>query len=174
MLTYQRNRIWSSSLSLWQDSVNKSPDKYRPRFQLAYAEYENQRCAEAAANYAAAARIGPVHDDLLIDWGLALRCAGRSRDAIEKFKEAAQANNTAHVHTQIATGILDLRQFDMAFNELDEAEKIDPSYNMTYAYRGQIYELQGNHPAAQREYKHACDLNRQNTTACQGVIRMSH
>ena len=37
VLTYQRNRIWSSSLSLWQDSVNKSPAKYRPRFQLAFA-----------------------------------------------------------------------------------------------------------------------------------------
>ena len=130
--------------------------------------------AEAAVNYEAAARIGPVGDDLLIDWGLALRCAGRSREAAEKFRQAAQVNNTPHVHTQIATAYVDLRQFDLAFDELSQAEKIDPSYDMTYAYRGQIYELQNNHPAAAREYKRGCDLNPRNTTACQGVIRMSH
>jgi tetratricopeptide (TPR) repeat protein len=173
VLTYQRNRVWSSSLSLWRDSVNKAPNKYRPRFQLAYAEFENRRCADSVANYEAAARIGPIRDDLLIDWGLALRCAGRSREAIDKFREAAALYNTPHVHTQIATGYADLRQFDLALDELEIAQRIDPSYDMTYVYRGQIYELQGNHAAAAREYKRACDLKPANTAACEGYRRMA-
>src|SRR5262249_23031489 len=47
-LTYQRSQVWASPLALWEDTVTKSPQKYRPRFQLAYALYEESRCAEAA------------------------------------------------------------------------------------------------------------------------------
>jgi protein O-mannosyl-transferase len=173
VLTYQRNRIWSSSLALWQDSVNKAPDKYRPRFQLAYAEFESRRCAESIGNYEAAARIGPMGDDLLIDWGEALVCAGRFNEAVTKFREAAAIYNTAHVHTQIAMALSYMKQFDYALDELAQAERIDAGYDMTYAYRGQIYELRGQRDAAAREYKHGCDLNRHNTTACEGYKRMA-
>jgi Cytochrome c oxidase subunit III len=40
MLTYQRNQVWASPRALWQDTVAKSPRKLRPRFQLAFAYYE--------------------------------------------------------------------------------------------------------------------------------------
>jgi hypothetical protein len=171
VLTYQRSRVWSSPLALWQDSVNKAPHKFRPRFQLAYAEFENRRCADSVANYEAAARIGPIRDDLLVDWGLALGCAGRWNDAIEKFRQAAQMNNTAHVHVQIAVAYANLKQFDLGMDELKIAEQVDAGYDGTYAMRGQIYEFRADHPAAAREYKHACDLNPHNATACQGVKR---
>ncbi len=173
VLTYQRNRVWSSSLSLWQDSVSKAPHKYRPRFQLAYAEFENRRCSDSVANYEVAAAIGPIKDDLLVDWGLALGCAGRWNDAIEKFRQAALMNNTAHIHTQIALAYANLKQFDLSLDELKIAEQIDASYDMIYMYRGQIYELRGDHAAAAREYKHACDLKPTNLDACQGYKRMA-
>ncbi len=173
VLTYQRNRVWSSSLSLWQDSVDKSPNKYRPRFQLAYAQYELRHCSDSVANYEAAARIGPIQDDLLVDWALALGCAGRWGDAIGRFQQAARMNNTAHVHTQIAVAYVNLKQLDLALNELKIAEQLDAGYDMTYVYRGKIYELNGDKPAAGREFKHACDLNPQNTSACEDVKRMN-
>jgi hypothetical protein len=172
VLTYQRNRVWSSPLALWQDSVNKAPHKFRPRFQLAYAEFENRRCSASVANYEAAAQIGPIRDDLLIDWGLALGCAGRWDDAIQKFRAAAAINNTAHVHTQIAVAYVNLKELVQALDELKLGEQVDPGYDMTYVYRGKIYELQGDLPTAGREYQHACELNPRNTSACEDVKRM--
>jgi protein O-mannosyl-transferase len=172
VLTYQRNRVWSSSLSLWQDSVNKAPHKFRPRFQLAYAEFENRRCSNAVADYEVAGQIGPLRDDLLIDWGEALGCAGRWYDGLKKYQEAAQISNTAHAHCEIATAYANLHQFDFALDELRQAEKLDPIFWKTYALRGQIYEFRGDHAGAAREYDHACHLNPRDTTACEGVIRM--
>lgn len=179
VLTYRRAEVWGNSLTLWQDSVNKSPNKYRPRFQLAYTEYEAgsglgnpQLCVVSTQNYAIAARMQPVTDDLLIDWGLALGCAGQWRQAIDKFNEAAQLNNTAHVHTQIAMAWANLKQFELALDELAHAEQIDAAYDMTYVYRGQIYEYKGDKASAAREYKHACDLKPTNKTACDGYVRM--
>lgn len=166
ILTYQRSRVWASTLTLWQDSVNKAPAEYRPRFQLAYAQFEAAQqtgnhalCGDAAGNYEVAARLKPGQDDELIDWGLALGCVGKWNEAVGKFEQAAQINNTAHVHTQIALAYVNLKQFDLALDELKAAEKIDAGYAMTYMYRGKIFEYQGNYPAAGREYQHACELS---------------
>jgi hypothetical protein len=35
LLTYQRIAMWGNSLALWQDTVEKSPNKVRPRLQVA-------------------------------------------------------------------------------------------------------------------------------------------
>jgi protein O-mannosyl-transferase len=166
ILTYQRNRVWASTLTLWQDSVNKAPNEYRPRFQLAFAQFEagqagdHSLCAKSADNYSVAAQLKPGQDDELIDWGLALGCAGRWREGIEKFQEAARINNTAHVHTQIAIAYANLKQFDTAMDELAIAQTLDPNYAMTYMFRGQIYEYKGDYHPAAREYQRACQLSR--------------
>ncbi len=173
VLTYQRNRIWASTLTLWQDSVNKSPNKFRPRFQLAYAQYESRNCAPAVSNFEVASRLDhpKKDDDLLIDWGLALGCAGRWNEAVGEFERAAEMNNTAHVHTQIALAYVNLKQFDLAMDELNVGQKIDPGYAMTYMYRGKIYEYRGDYRNAAGEYKKACDRTPA-TGACQEYDRM--
>ena len=51
VLTYERNQVWASPLSLWHDTAEKSPNKVRLRFQLAFAYYDLGRCAEAAVQY---------------------------------------------------------------------------------------------------------------------------
>ena len=175
VLTYQRNQVWVSPLALWQDAVSKSPNKYRPRFQLAYQlQYEENRCADAVQSYEIASRLGPVDDTLLVDWGLALDCSGRGSEAIEKLRQAEAIKNTAHVHTQIAMVHAKQREYPEALAELAEAERIDAGYDMTYVYRGQIYEIAGDRAAAAREYHHALDLNPQNQVARDALQRVAH
>ncbi len=128
ILTYQRSEVWQSPLTLWQDTVAKSPYKYRPRFQLAFAQYENSRCQEAAQSYEAASRLGPADDQLLVDWGLALDCAGQWNEAIEKLRQAALYRDTAHVHSQIAKVYASHGKMQEALVELAQAEKIDPQF----------------------------------------------
>jgi protein O-mannosyl-transferase len=173
-LTYKRNYVWQSPIALWQDSVGKAPDKYRPRFQLAFAQYDAQprRCAGAAQSYEVASRLAPVDDTLLIDWGLALGCANRWQEALTKMQQAAKLKNTAHVHTQIAMVDVNLQHSDDALNELDEAERIDPNYDSTYAYRGQVYAYQGNIPAAMDQFKRALALNPDNVYAQSGLMQL--
>jgi hypothetical protein len=174
VLTYQRNQVWSSPLALWQDSVNKSPNKYRPRFQLAYElQYGENRCQEAVKSYQIAAGLGPVDDVLLIDWALALECAGRSADAADKLRQAATLNNTAHVHTQIAVVYAKHRRYPEALEELDQAEKIDPNYDMIYFYRAGVAQELGNRAEAQKQYRHALELNPQNQPARDALARVS-
>ncbi len=175
VLTYQRNQVWTSPMALWQDAVSKSPNKYRPRFQLAYQlQYEENRCADAVQSYEIASRLGPVDDTLLIDWGLALDCAGRESEAIEKLRQAAALNNTAHVHTQIAMVYAKQREYPEALAELARAEEIDAGYDIIFLYRGQIEEIEGDRAAAARDYRHALDLNPRNQAARDALERVAH
>jgi hypothetical protein len=178
-LTYKRNYVWQSPLALWQDSVTKSPDKYRPRFQLAYAQYDEGRvsghhnlCSDAVQNYEIASRLAPVDDRLLVDWGLALGCAFRWEEALAKMKQAQLLSNTAHVHTQVAIADANLQRMDDALTELAEAEKIDPNYDQTYVYRAQVFTVQGNIEAGMSEYKRALALNPENGDARRGLLQL--
>ncbi len=165
VLTYKRAEVWSSPLALWQDSVAKSPEKYRPRFQLAYAQYELGRCADSAKNYELASQMGPIQSDLLVNWGLSLDCAGRWEEAVAKLRQALQFKDTAHVHSQIAAVYAKHQHVPEALRELATAEKLDPSFDVTYLYRGNIYQMLGDRAAAIREYQRALALNPRNDPA---------
>jgi tetratricopeptide (TPR) repeat protein len=173
-LTYQRSEVWESPLSLWEDSVSKSPNKYRPRFQVAFAKFDIGHCVESLPDYEKAAQVGPVDDQLLIDWALALDCAGNWPAAVDKLKQAALFHNTAHLHSQIGMVNAKHGQTQEALQALAEAEKIDPKYDMTYVYRGNIYEQAGDRAAAAREYERAVKLNAGNQPARDGLARVSH
>ncbi|HLX43331.1 MAG TPA: tetratricopeptide repeat protein [Bryobacteraceae bacterium] len=171
-LTYKRSYVWQSPLTLWQDSVTKSPDKYRPRFQLAYAQFSARRCPAAVQSYEVASRLAPIDETLLIDWGLALGCASRWQEALAKMQQARQFKNSAHIHTQIAMVDANLKHMDDALNELDEAEKIDPNFDPIYAYRGQVFAFQGNTAAAMSEFRRALALNPDNPDAQTGLMQL--
>lgn len=173
-LTYRRAEVWSSPLALWQDSVAKSPQKYRPRFQLAYAQYELGQCADSTKNYELASRMGNIEQNLFVDWALALDCAGRWEEAIAKLQQALEFRNTAHVHSQIAVVYSNHRHATEALQQLDIAEKLDPSFDTTYLYRGNIYLTAGDPAAAVQEYRRALALNPRNEPARKALERISY
>ena len=57
--TYQRNIVWSSGVTLWQDSVNKSPNKARPHESLAYYLEQDGQYEEALTHYQRAIELRP-------------------------------------------------------------------------------------------------------------------
>ncbi len=60
-----------------------------------------------------------------------------------------------------------------ALDALAAAESVDPRYEMTYVYRGNIYEQSGDRVAASREYRRAVDLNPANQVARDNLTRVS-
>jgi protein O-mannosyl-transferase len=172
-LTYQRNQVWVSPLTLWQDAVEKSPRKMRPRFQLAYAYYEQGQCPQAAENYETASKLAPLTSDLLVDWALALDCAGRGNEAIYKLQQAQLLRNSAHIHAELGMVYAKNGRVQEALKELAQAEKLDPRFEMTYVYRGNIAELAGDRAQAAREYQRALAINASNSAARDALVRVS-
>ena len=172
-LTYRRSAVWGSPLALWEDSVEKSPRKLRPRFQLAYAYYELGQCPQAAENYERASELGDADAPLLVDWALALDCAGRPEEAVKRLERAVALEPSAHIFAQIGMIQGKRRQMVEALAALERAEAIDPSFDMTYVYRGNVYEVTGDKTAAAREYTRAVAVNPNNQIAREALTRVS-
>lgn len=163
--TYQRSKVWSGAIPLWEDAVKKSPRKARAHFQLAYAYYTENRCQEAVEGYQKVAQLETPDYRLLIDWALADNCLNNLDAALQKFQQAAALEKTAHVYTQIAMIHAKSGRNEQAFQALAIAQSIDPSFEVTYLYRGQLLTGLNDLAAAEQEYRRALAANPANQQA---------
>lgn len=173
VLTYQRNLLWSNPVDMWSDSVAKSPQKARPRFQLAYAEFQAGRCPDSVAEFERTSHLQPPAYDLLVDWALAYDCAGNFNAAVAKLYQAAALEPSAHVFSQIGMEFAKAAKYPEALDALEKAVRYDPNFEMTYAYRGGVFETLKNANRAAEEYHHALAINPQNQMALDGLRRLA-
>ena len=172
-LTYHRNLVWSDAAALWSDTVEKSPHKYRPNYQLAYAYYLAGRCADASSQYAKTAVLGKPDDGLQVDWGLAADCAGDRDGALVHLREAAALKPTGHVYSQIGMVLAKQGKYSDALAALDTAQRLDPAFVMTYLYRGNVYALQGDTAHAAADYTRVLALDPENELARQALAQLA-
>lgn len=168
-LSYQRNVLWGSDLGIWADSVTKSPKKYRPRFQLAYALYQAGQCDAAAEQYEMTSKLQQAPYDLFVDWALALDCAHQPQRAVDTMTTGLQVERNAAGYATL--GMLQFKNGNRAaaMEALDTAQRIDPNFDMTYAYRGNIYLSGQDYTDAIDEYRRALAINPRNELAADAL-----
>lgn len=171
-LTYSRNHLFGDPIALWTDTIERSPNKARPHFQLGFAHYERQRCDEAVKYYDKAAALEPPEEKLLIDWALAYDCLSRPGDALGKLHQAAAKKETAHIYSLI--GMIHGKQGhrEQALEALAKAESLNRRWDMTYAYRGNVYTASGELDEAEKEFRRALALDPSNPVATQGLAAL--
>jgi protein O-mannosyl-transferase len=172
LLTYQRSAVWGNSLALWQDTAEKSPHKVRPRFQVAFAYYEQQNCPKAAENFERAASLAPPDYSLLVDWGYALDCEGKPRDAIEILRQATLKQFDPQAWALLGMVYGKQRQVTEALDSLQQAQNINPDFVMTYSIRGNVYETIGDFANARAQYQHALTLDPYNEVVRDSLARV--
>jgi tetratricopeptide (TPR) repeat protein len=178
--THARAAVWADPVSLWEDTVRKSPGKRRAHFQLAYAYDQQGRYGSALEEFQKTAELGPLTPDLLLDWGLAYDHLSRFDQALAKFQQAAMMRPTAHVYSQIAMVYAQQSRWAEALEVLATAEKIDPNFPDTYTYRGKVYLSTNQVQAAIREYQRALAIDptledaRHDLAIAEGRLRAGH
>jgi tetratricopeptide (TPR) repeat protein len=90
MLTLRRNEVWATELSLWSDSVQKSPLKARPHNNLGQALGKAHREAEALPHLLAAVRLDPRDAKAINNLGRIYFALGRQVEAAEAYGKALQ------------------------------------------------------------------------------------
>jgi tetratricopeptide (TPR) repeat protein len=164
-VTHTRNYVWSGKVALWEDTVAKSPNKARVQFQLAQAYYESGDCAKALPHYARSAALDPRDDRLFTDWGLAYDCLNQPDQAVAKIQHALSLRPTAHGYSQLGMIFGKNGKYAEALDALAMAAKIDPNFDMTYVYRGDVHLSAGDPAAAVQDFRRALALNPRNQPA---------
>ena len=163
--THSRNYVWSDKVALWEDTVAKSPNKARVQFQLAQAYYESNDCAKALPHYERSAQLDPRDDRLFTDWGLAYDCVNQPDQAVAKIRHALNLKPTAHGYSQLGMIFGKNGKYAEALEALAMAAKIDPNFDMTYVYRGDVHLEAGDPAAAVQDFRHALAINPRNQPA---------
>ena len=171
--TYQRNQLWANSIDIWKDTVAQSPNKYRPRFQLAFAYYLAGDSGNAIEQFQKVADLGKPTSDLMLDWGLAYDAAGKQAEALDKFKQAAAMERNAHIYQTIGNEYGKMGKYSEALDALATADQLNPRFAMTFYTRGNVYEQQGKRAEAAEQYRQAAQLDAQLQLARDALARVS-
>ena len=128
-LTYLRNQVWTSSISLWKDAVEKSPHKARPHNNYGWALYllEGSATPQAREEFEIANRLDPAwaipwHNLALISFE-----EGDYRQAIDlDLKALEREPNYLRAVYQLAKSYRELGQLQLAQNYLQQLIKDSP------------------------------------------------
>jgi hypothetical protein len=106
-LTYSRNNVWNDRVTLWQDVVNKSPEKARGYNYLGIAHYEKKNLDSAIKFYKKAVSLNPSYTNAYSNLGVAYFENGQIDESIKAFRNAIKLNPShadAHFNLGLAYG----------------------------------------------------------------------
>ncbi|SPQ00556.1 putative Tetratricopeptide TPR_1 repeat-containing protein [Candidatus Sulfobium mesophilum] len=162
-LTYLRNKVWSSEVSLWQDVVSKSPAKARPYNGLGLAYQNEGKLDEALGGFARAVEIDPSYAVAHNNFGSTYFKKNLFGRAVEEFSRAiALEPDNAIFRNNRGLAYAAAGETDRAISDYLEAITLDSSYDDPYHNLGVVYHRKGLFEKAVEEYTKAINLETDN------------
>lgn len=139
--SFQRNRVWTDPVALFEDNAAKSPGKARVHGNLGKAYLDRGRYEEARQSFERAVALDPqivgAYNNLAVIYLDHVRDWDKARAALEKVL----SREPAHVESLVNLGVLELRLHrpEQALRPLQKALEVEPSsrgglYNLGAAY----------------------------------------
>jgi tetratricopeptide (TPR) repeat protein len=171
LLTYQRNEVWRTEISLWEDVMRKSPLHPGSHFGLAEAYHRKKIYLKAYDHYQKALflyedkrRIPQRHDRIYIsrianNLALISFVFGHDKEMLGYFQQAVSVNpSNAAAYRNAGTIYYELRCYDEALSALHQAVILDPEHPKSYHYQGLIYAARNDFTTAEPVLKKALRL----------------
>ena len=156
----QRNKVWQSEISIWQDCVKKSPEKARPYNNLGFAIYRAGDFDEAIKYLSKAIKIKPDYAKAYNNLGLALARKDKLNKAIKQFQKALQINPTnGVVQNNLGLALYKIGKTDEAIKHLSKAIKMVPDLPEAYNNLGLALMKKGRLDEAIKQFQKALQIN---------------
>jgi tetratricopeptide (TPR) repeat protein len=161
-LSVQRNRDYGSALAIWSDTVAKSPDNVRARYNLGNALLDLPgRSPDAIAQFQTAVRIKPDDAQAYFNLGNAFHTAGQIPEAIAEYEQALRLKpDYAEVHNNFGSALLIKfpGRLPEAIGHFEAALRLKPDYAEAHYNFGIALANAGRIPEAIAQYKEAVRL----------------
>jgi tetratricopeptide (TPR) repeat protein len=156
--THSRNAVWSSELTLWEDSVAHG-GSWRAYLNYAHALEKDGQADEALAHFQKAVELGPYalsHTNL----GLAYLERGKTETGLEHLRLAAQLfPGSAETRYYLAYGLESIGALDEAEAELQQALALRPDYVDAYANLAALHEKRERYAEAAEAYRRVLEID---------------
>ena len=160
-LTYARNAVWKDQISLWQDVVEKSPNKARPHANLGYAYISQGQWDRAITEFQTALRIRHSAQDHY-NLGVAYGKKGLTEMATEQYRMALSAEGFAKPYNNLGVLYASRGRLDEAIKHFQKAIQLQPTYALAHNNLGKAYQEKGLIGLAIDQYQLAIKLDPNN------------
>ena len=142
--TFERNKVWQDSVTIWTDCTKKSPNKARPYSNLAVALAERKMNEEALPNYLKALQINPNYVQAHFGLGALLEEKGETNEAIKHYRTALQIKpNYVKCHNNLGLVLLEQGKKEEAKEHFRKALQINPTFAKAYNSLGLAFSKEG-------------------------------
>ncbi|MGD0886907.1 MAG: tetratricopeptide repeat protein [Thermodesulfovibrionales bacterium] len=157
--TVSRNAVWRDDLTLFTDTVRKSPDAALPHNNLGNAYLNQNRLNEAISEFSTVLKLKPhdavAHNNL----GTAYLNQGRLNEAISEFSTVLKLKpDFALAHYNLGTAYLNQNRLNDAVYEFSAALKLKPDFALVHNNLGYAYLRQKRLDEAVHEFSTALKL----------------
>jgi tetratricopeptide (TPR) repeat protein len=158
--TYARNTVWKSDITLWEDVVEKSPEKSRPYNNLGINYLVKYGIQNAVEQYKEALKFEPGNVEANLNIGSIYLAQGMAEDAIEYFKGAAESNpRFPDPHVFLGKAYLEVDEIKEAEEHFQRALKLMPDNAALYRDIGNAYVEADHADKALKHFSAALELN---------------
>jgi len=160
ILTHKRNEVWRDDVSLWQDTVNKSPNKARVHNNLANALVREGKLDRAIKHYLETLRITPLSPETYNNMGIALYKQGKIDEAMKYYSDAIRLKpDYADAHSNLGSALVRNGKYDEAIDHYYQAVKYNPQLAQVYTNIGNLVAREGRFDEAIANYSKTIELN---------------
>jgi tetratricopeptide (TPR) repeat protein len=158
--TYERNIIWKTELSLWEDVVRKSPGKARGHYNLSEHYREGGLIDKAEEHYLIALRLNPDFAQAHNNLGNIYASKGLMDKALEHYRTALKLTpDYAEAHVNLGNIYASRGLTDEALEHYRTALRLNPDYAKAHYNLGAVYYNNGLIDRAMEHYRTALRLN---------------
>jgi protein O-mannosyl-transferase len=171
-LCYNRNRLWGNPEKLVEIAAANAVHNPRPLLNFAEILIEKSECASARPYLVRAERRLPNNYYVNVTWGRTLACLGDLDHAIERFETAAKLKPTSQVYQWLGLADAEIGRPADAVDALKRAVQLDPQSAPAHGSLALWFENNHDFSEAEKEYRIAASLDRDDSWARQGWMRM--
>ncbi len=153
LLTYQRNKVWRSEYTLWDDVIHKAPRLARAYLNRGAASHMRGDIDPAFQDYNKAIELGMDDPIVFNNRGMIFQSRGDIRAALADYDEGIRLN-PLYAGIWNSRGVADraIGDLDAAIRDFSMAVKINRYYTTAIFNRGTTYHLKGKLDPALADY----------------------
>ena len=158
-LTFRRNAVYATELSIWQDTLSKARHA-RSYYNVGVALQKLGRSPEAIEHYQQAIQLDPEDARYHNNLGFALARAGRLPQAIREYQEAIRlAPEHIEAYNNLGLALAGVGRLPEAIENYQQAIRLEPGYVEAYKNLGNAMANTGRLAEAIEQYEQAIQID---------------